>query len=173
VPQLFARTGHRRFLGQQPTSVVDGGWSTEFLLYSLSPTMLTQPRARWRIRCQLRTTSHGPFRWLLPHSLSPAFSWRFVERQRTSVALGVGSLTRMNPKSGEGRRERHPPSDGARDQARPLKLRPFHRSGFLEHARSGSLRTGHDTHIPRPQLIGVTVRLVGSARLANSRQRRY
>ena len=84
VPQLLARTGRRRLLGQQRTSVVDGGSSTEFLSYSLSPTMLTQPRTRWRIRCHLRTPCQGRFGGCSPlFFIVPHLFWCSSARQRT------------------------------------------------------------------------------------------
>ena len=51
----------------------DGGWSTEFLLYSLSPAMLTN-RARWRIRYHSQTPARNTISPAVSHrSFSPPF----------------------------------------------------------------------------------------------------
>jgi hypothetical protein len=90
-----------------------------------------EPKARWRTRCQPRMLRQGRFRrpfsivFLVPHLfwrssarqrtslalgvgssaflLNPGSSVLLVGRRRTSTVEGVGSLRRITPKSAEGR----------------------------------------------------------------------
>src|SRR5216684_7829474 len=92
-PNCWARTDRHRLLGRQRTSVVDGGWSTtQFSLQFFGPAMLTN----FELDAELDVIHERPcearFRRLFPHnSFSPSLFWPSTARQRTSVALGVGS----------------------------------------------------------------------------------
>jgi hypothetical protein len=86
------------FASRQMTSsdyLDNTGWSTEFLLYSLRPAMLTNLELDGELDviperpCEARFQRPFPIILLVSHLF-----WRSSARQRKSLALGVGSSKR-------------------------------------------------------------------------------